>query len=171
MRKQTLQRLLALCSISCTFVLAVSVPTSQAQKLNRNRPGVYITFKEFVKKTADENNPQEGARLVLHNNTRWPIYYHEESERALPGDVAMAYKAQQEDGRYEWLGHIDVVFTSKLMPGKSVSFTVPRENFPERGLIYVTFTYSWEMDGEHFFPGEAEHQAEFVTGELPHWPQ
>src|SRR2546421_612987 len=122
MRKQMSRELLILFCAFCALLLFGSVTALYAQKLNRNRPGVYITFKEIVEKTADENNPREGARLVLHNNTRWPIYYREESERALPSDVAMAYEAQQEDGRYEWQGHIDVEFTSKEMPGKSVSF-------------------------------------------------
>jgi hypothetical protein len=167
LRVPSLCRLLLACGLLCFILCEIA----QAQKLNRKRPGVYITFKEFVKKTADENNPREGARLVLHNNTKWPIYFSEASEGALPGDVAGPYQAEQEDGRYVWLGRIDVVSEGKVMPGKLVNFTVPLDDFPERGLIYVPFSYSWERRIRWgVLRGEAEHRAKFISGNLPRRP-
>lgn len=64
--------------------------------------------------------------------------------------------------------HLDVVTGGRLMPGRSVSFTVPREDFPEGSKIYVRFVFSWELDNDHEFPGEAEHRAYFYSSDLPH---
>src|ERR1700754_3966555 len=110
MRRHALWLRVAPAAACCALLLSAAAAPCRAQKLKRNRPGVYITFKEFVKKTADENDPTAGARLVLHNNTRWPVYFKEASEHALPGDVAGPYEAVEKDGRYVWLGRIDVVF-------------------------------------------------------------
>ena len=73
MRKSTLREGLVLEILLSVFVLFGSVNTCQGQKLNPKRPGVYLTFSEFVAKT--NTHPSQGARLVLHNNTKWPIQY------------------------------------------------------------------------------------------------
>jgi hypothetical protein len=48
---------------------------------------------------------------------------------------------------------------------------VPREDFPEKSMIYVAFDFFWELEDDRSFPGEAEHRAYFISSELPHWPQ
>ena len=75
----------------CALTLFASVGTYQGQKINQERPGVYLTYQGFVKKTASEAGPSDGPRLLLHNNTRWAIHYGEWLERKLQGDVAMIY--------------------------------------------------------------------------------
>src|SRR5690348_13459735 len=52
-----------------------TMTVSQGQKIDRKRPSVFISFDSFVKKKAAPGHPSEAARLILHNNTRWPIYY------------------------------------------------------------------------------------------------
>jgi hypothetical protein len=172
MRTASPLRRLILNGIACTLILSGIVTIPQAQKLNRNRPGVYLTFKEFVKKTASEAYPSEGARLVLHNNTRWPVYYGEWLEPTLPGDVAMIYTIEMvEDGCSVIRRHTDIVTKGKLMPGGSVSFTVPREDFPKNSVISLTFNYSWELMREERLPRESRHRAYFNPKDLPAWPQ
>jgi hypothetical protein len=170
MRKRSLQRLV-LCCISYALLFSVSMVASQAQKINRNRPSVFLTFKEFVKETADEASPSKGARLVLHNNTRWPIYYRAWLDRTLPGDVAMCYVIEQENGSRALRGHVEVVTTTKLSPGKSVSFTVPQEDFLMNSLIYVSFNFSWEYVKEKRIPYEVDHRVYFHSADLPPWPK
>jgi hypothetical protein len=162
-----LYRLLLLSTLSVLFVCE----TAQAQKINRSQPSVYLTFKEFVKRTASEAHPSEGARLVLHNNTRWPVYYGEWLESTLPGDAALIYNIEMaEDGCFVPRRHIDVVTKGKLMPGRSVSFTVPREDFPKGSLISVMFNFSWELVREERLPKEARHRTYFNSSDLPDWP-
>jgi hypothetical protein len=133
-------------------------------------PWRYLTFQGFVKKTASEAHPSEGARLVLHNNTRWPIYYGKWLEPTLPRDVAMGYVMELEDGCFAVRRHVDVVTTGRLSPGKAVSFTVPREDFSKISRIYVEFDFSWELDQGERDNDEAVHRAYFRSNQLPRWP-
>src|SRR5215208_2120158 len=145
MTEGTHARILVLCrllSLSILFCLS-AFELTQAQKIDGKRPGVYLTFKEFVKKTAGEAYPSQGARLVLHNNTRWPIYYGRWYETTLPGDAAMIYNIEQRDGCPELRRHVEQVADVKLLPGRAVSFTVPREDFPEGSSLYVIYNFSW----------------------------
>lgn len=171
MSKRTRQCQYVFCALSFALTLFGRIPDCQAQKIRKDKPGVYITFKEFVGKVAARSNTSEGARFVLHNNTRWPIKYGEWFEPTLPGDVAMIYSIELNDGSYIGRRHLDVITGDQLMPGKSVSFTIPREELPGNSKIYVRFVFTWELDDEQEFPGEAEHRAYFISGQLPHWPQ
>ncbi|MDT7540602.1 MAG: hypothetical protein QOE33_506 [Acidobacteriota bacterium] len=168
MRKQTLRCRLILFSFSCTLILCGG--HSHAQKIIKSQPSVYLTFQGFVKKTANDAYPSEGARLVLHNNTRWPIYYSEWLERTPTGDVAMIYNIVSEEGCPEQRSHVDVITKGKLRSGGSVSFTVPREDFPKNSKIYVGFNFSWEIVKDAKLPNETRHLVYFYSSALPEWP-
>jgi hypothetical protein len=151
-------------------LLLFGTKTTQGQKIDRQHPGVYLTFQRFVKKTADEAYPTEGARLVLHNNTRWPIFYGKWIEPVLPRDIAMAYMIETEAGCFAGGRHVDVVTSGLLSPGRTVSFTVPRGDFPKNTRIYVEFGFSWELDHGERDSDEAVHRAYFRSNQLPRWP-
>src|SRR5262245_17634662 len=87
---------------------------ANAQKLNRNRPSVYITFKEFLEKTPDPAHPSQGARLEVHNNTRWPIYFTEHYDPTVAGSQ-ISYLIEREDGCPELRRYSDVVMQRKVM--------------------------------------------------------
>jgi len=170
MRRPTLGCRLLLTGLFCAFVLAGSMTASQAQKIDKKRPSLYITFGEFVKKTADVAYPSEGARLVLHNNTRWPIYYRKDYDPTA-GGASIIYIIELEDGKRDVRNHVDVVSTSKLMPGKTLRFVVPRRDFPRGSEIYVEFNFSWELDHGERVRRESVHRAYFLSSNLPPWPQ
>jgi hypothetical protein len=157
-------------SVLCALILFANAGRSQGQKITQKRPSVYLTFQGFVKKTASEADPSDGARMLLHNNTRWTILYGEWLERALPGDVAMIYTVELENGCMGGKRHFDVVTVGKLLPGKSVSFTVPREDFPKNSEIFVEVDYSWELVKGERVRNEAVHRTYFLSSALPAWP-
>src|SRR3982750_4299374 len=98
MKAIILSRRLILASLFFSLLLFAFPLETKGQKIDRDRPSVYLTFKEFVKKTASETHPSQGARLVLHNNTRWPIYYGKWFDQTLPGDVPLIYIIEMRDG-------------------------------------------------------------------------
>jgi hypothetical protein len=169
MRNPTVPRCLMLGGLCCALMLFGTVRT-QGQKINSKHPGVYLTFQRFVEKTASEAYPSEGARLVLHNNTRWPIYYGKWLEPALPGDIAMIYNLELEDGSIALRRHVEVVTSGKLLPGTTVSFTVPREDFPKSSKIFIRFDFSWELSHGERDSNEAVHRAYFRSNQLLDWP-
>jgi len=163
------RRLIVLTSLLC--ILFVTSPKQyQAQKIATRQPGVYLTFDKFVAQTVG-SNPSQGARLVLHNNTRWPIVYGEWMEPAMVGDVALIYTVELENGCMGGRKHIDVVTGGKLLPGKSVSFTVPREDLVKGSAIFIEFNYSWEMVKGERVRDEVVHRSYFIISDLPRWPE
>lgn len=172
MRRPTLNRSLTITGIFSALAICIcgTMSVSQGQKIDRNRPSVFIRFGEFLKNTADVKHPSEGARLVLHNNTRWPIYYEKNYDPAV-GAGSVIYVIELENGERDVRTRIDVVSKGKVMPGKTLSFLVPRREFPSGSEIYVEFNFSWELTQNETVRGEAVHRAYFLTSDLPVWPQ
>jgi hypothetical protein len=150
-------------------MLSENAPLANAQKFNRNRPSVYITFKEFLAKTPDQTYPSQGALLQVHNNTRWPIYFTEHYDPTAAG-AQIHYSIVRADGCPELRQYVDVVMKRKLMPGKTLDLIVPKDNFPDASKIYVSFNYSWELVEGDRLSNETVHSAYFHSSDLPAWP-
>lgn len=103
-------------SLGFSVLALVAVGTS-AQKLDATKPSAYLTFKEIVRGSGNQS-PSQMARLILHNNSRWPTQYGEWMEPALPGDVALIYTIELENGCFGGRRHIDVVTTRKINAGE-----------------------------------------------------
>src|SRR5947208_12639780 len=146
MRKLTLCLRVILGSVIFALILSGAVTVSHAQKINRNHPSVYLTFDGFVKKTADEAYASKGARLVLHNNTKWPIQYGKWLDPVLHDDVAMIYTIELEPGCRDDRKHVDVMIRGELLSGRTVSFVVPKEDLPKNSEIYCDFNYHLEFN-------------------------
>jgi hypothetical protein len=168
--KRTLPECLILGGVACTLILTGSVAASRLQKANKNLLSVYITFQEFLNTTSDPAYPSQGARLQLHNKTRWPIYYTEHYDPTVAGPQ-ISYVIELEDGRRAKRRYVDTVDTGKLMPGRTLSLVVPRGDFPKGSKIYIEFYFSWETKNGERISDEAVHRAYFLSSELPEWPR
>lgn len=82
----------------------------------------------------------------------------------------MIYNIEREDGSIVQRRHVEVVTSSKLLPGKTVSFTVPREDFLKDSKIFVKFDFSWEFVQGRRGSEEALHRAYFRSDRLARWP-
>jgi hypothetical protein len=143
----------------------------QAQKIDKEQPSVYITFAEFVKKVGGVECPSGCARLILHNNTKWPIYYTTAYDPTVEG-AAITYMIELKDGSRDIRNRTDQVMrNNRLMPGKTLSFVVPKADFPDESKIYVDFTFSWEVVSVEKNSGDQTvHRAYFRASDLPVWP-
>lgn len=152
------------------LILAGPVRLSTGQKLNPSRPGVYLTFKEFVKSNSAQSL-SEAARLVLHNNTKWPLYYGKDFDPRFPRGHSIVYIIEMETGCRDDRDHVDIVSSGKLLPGKTTSFLVPREDMPSKSEVYVEFYFVWELNHGQRVPREVVHRAYFGSRSLPAWPR
>ena len=59
----------------------------------------------------------------------------------------------------------------KLLPGKSVNFTVPQEDFPKCSQLFVDFDFSWELSRGERLRDEVVHRTYFLSIDLPRWPE
>src|SRR5262245_55048925 len=94
---------------------------------DRTKPTVYLEFKEYVYKQAPDHKPPivEGARVRLHNNTAWPLYYHITYRKSLPGDIPVVYIVEQRNGCYKSSSVItDTGMVKNIKPGEVISFVV-----------------------------------------------
>lgn len=150
------------------FSVLIAGKVTLAQKINPKRPSVYITFKEFIAETPDPAYPSQGARLTVHNNTSWPIYFWERYDPTVAG-AQIAYNIiDVTNGCRIERTYTDVVFHRKLAAGQKLDFVVRRGDLPAQSKIYVPFYFSFEK-----FAGrrEPEHRAYFLASELPPWPK
>ena len=142
---------------------------SYAQKINKRLPSVFISFKEFIAKTPDPAYPSQGVRLLIHNNTKWPIVYWTHYDPTVARG-AIIYIIENRDGSREERAYVDVVMRGKLTPGNTLSLIIPRDNFPKGSSIYVEFNFLWELNNDDRVRDEAVHRAYFLASNLPTWP-
>jgi hypothetical protein len=165
MRQLNMHQGLLLSPLLWTMALCGYVAPCQGQKIDRRMPGVYLTFKEFV--NPNQVIREDSVRLVLHNNTRWPIFYTKHYNPDFPDGDSIAYEIELENGCIDERKYVDVVTTGKLLPGKVTSLMVPREDFQRKSRIYVSFSYSWEVGQYGTLRGEPVHRVYFRANELP----
>jgi hypothetical protein len=153
----------------CLVLFATNL--TLAQKINPKRPAVYIIFRDFVAKTPDPAYPSQGARLVLHNNTRWAIFYTGHYDPTVAGEQII-YIIELADGQRDERKYVDVVRSGiKIMSGKTLTFMVPRADFPKGSKIYVEFSFSWDhVSAENNIGDATVHRAYFRANDLPKWP-
>lgn len=84
--------------------------------------------------------PSGCARLILHNNTRWPIYYATAYDPTVEG-AAIVYIIELEDGCRDVRNQVDVVVRNNRLPGKTLTFVVPKADFPDKSKIYINFAF------------------------------
>lgn len=166
MRRNNHITVLALSQI-IMFVFFIIVPVTHGQKINSTKPGVYLSFKEYTENTPSAENDSVGVRLILHNNTRWTIFYTRLMQSSLPKDVPVSYIIELTTGCRVERFTTDVIMTSKIMPGKTVSFVVPKSEFSVGSKVYVEFFYSWEPRLKKTHQIEAVHRAYFASSHLP----
>ncbi len=107
--------------LTILFLLINADGVVQGQKLRNKLPSVYISFKEYF----NDDEGKEMVRLVLRNNTKWPIILTQPMGPALKGDFLIAPIIELATGCRDERLYIDVVRQIKLRSGKSVSFAVP----------------------------------------------
>jgi hypothetical protein len=127
--------------------------------------------------------------LRLHNNTCWPIqietlsgylpkerkpdeklidYLHRGYHLENDVEISIAYEVEEYSGE-RLRSFIDSFSLEELPPGVSVLFSVAREHLSsaKKRSIYVSYTYSWELDERGFpRPDEPEHRVEYSSYRL-----
>lgn len=171
--KKAFSAILILCSL-------VVGNHAQLRKLNRNQtefrvrkemPTVYITFERAGKrKPLDAGESDEGIWLRLHNNTRWPIVLQMNGVPPEYGDAGLFYDVLSER-KVILEGRCHVCSSNKLSPGRSLLFSLSREDLGPKGAIRISFSYSWEDPDDVFAGREPEHYVYFYTSKLPQTSQ
>jgi len=160
---------------------AVTNSSSSRAKRDQKKPGVYVSFDRFGKRTPiRETEKSEGVWLRLHNNMRFairtctfgvsaqgdPLLVSTGREIGLKHDVEVVNpylfdptKSKIPPG-YSF-GN-SCVYTD-IKPGGSLSFSVPLEHLVPGLAIRIPFAYEWENIGE----GNTQHFVLFSYSSIP----
>lgn len=122
--------------------------SSQQVKIDKNKPSVYIVSETDIKrKKLAEADGQ--VLLRLHNNTRWGIWLNMSGGSDYE-DASLYYEVFNK-GVLEQSHLCHVCSVNVLPSGKSLSFSIPKEELAERFSIRIQFDYDW---GEDWFESE-----------------
>lgn len=145
-----------------------TVGRSTAPKIVAGKPGVFITFERFGKRTpVSEGESDNGIWLRLHNNMRYsirfcifglyekgylPIKPEENTQIGLYYDVILNARADT-DNRPLPVVPLGYPLLScqeyELKAGRSIVFSAPKEHLAEELSIKIGFSYGWEETGEN----------------------
>ncbi len=143
-------------------------PRPENVRINKGAPTVYIKFERAGElKSPETNEEKERVWLRLYNNTRWPLRLRMSGVPSNEyGDAKLYYDGLLKD---EVVFRIRCHFCSSnlLSPGKSLLFSVPREELGAERAIRVSFNYGWE-DWDSIGAGlEPEHYIYFDASKFP----
>lgn len=147
-------------------------------RLVQTKPSAYITFVRFVTREPrfiGENN--EKVLLRLHNNTKWNLTISTLSRRTTEDECMVFYKIDQmfnlkttdNKSGFPKINRVKHVSAEKQIgSGKSLLFTVPKEDLAKELYILVEFNYEWEAGGNGGSGnGYIFHEVPFYSTDLP----
>ena len=170
----------------------MAIQNNAQVRVVKNKPSVYISFeREGKREPLYPEESTKGIWLRLHNNTRWTIYFCAFDVPSIYGERGLYHEVEKlsvdkEGGTYKDSAdkaepmsssqasqppvgyrnnHTCRVF--RLLSGKSILFSVPREHLGEGLAIKIAFNYSWENLIDVIEGTEPEHYAYFYSTRLP----
>ena len=154
--------------------VCVAVPAQKRRatfnaKLDKKRPSIYVSFVRAGKAKSNSDEIREYIWLRLNNNTRWAIGLDASGENNKESDASLYYDILSED---------DVVLESRrchvcsrilLGSGKSLVFSIPKEDFAEKSYLKIRFSFDWQNEKDSGFEaqGEYENIVSFSERDLP----
>ena len=136
-------------------------------RLNKNMPTVYITFERAGKRRPlEEGEGEEGVWLRIHNNMRWPLRLDMNGVPKEYGDAALLYDVLAE-GKAMNERQCHVCSSNELHAGRTLLFSLPREDLVKGGGIRIRFSYGWEHAEDVFADREPQHFVYFYSANLP----
>lgn len=172
-----------------TLILGALVVSSLAQSnsktgnssieilLNKRKPSAFITFEKFSKRTPErEGESSDGIWLRFHNNTKWKLYLKTLGAKNGKDEHNVSYEVRRIPG-LEWQRKeselpIGYRITHKatiraIESGKSILFSIPKENLADGLAVFVGFSYEWELLGNSGGNFSILHEARFWSTDLP----
>jgi hypothetical protein len=153
----------------CAIVPAQRRSTFQV-KLDKNKPSVYISLVRVGKpKSPLDDQSREFVWLRLNNNTRWAIWFAASGENNKESDASLYYDIVSEDGTVLESRRCHVCSRASLGSGKSLVFSIPKEDFVEKSYLEIRFSFDWQNDSNGAFAAQDEYEniVSFSERDLP----
>ena len=116
----------------------------QTKRISKKYPLVYLSYEQSRKILANTAEEPERLWLRLHNNSRSSIRLEASGANKKYGDVRLYYDILNSMEEIEDRVICHVCSIIKLQPGKTLLFSIPRENIAEDFILRFKFNYDWE---------------------------
>jgi hypothetical protein len=116
-------------------------------RLSKQYPSVYITLERRAKIKSPENGaPEERAWLLLHNNTRWAIWFNAHGWTTKEyGDGGLFYDIENVQTHENKIGNR--CHACSLIPlgaGRSFLFSIPAADLEKDSRVRINFWWAWQ---------------------------
>lgn len=154
--------------IVCLFlmvVVSVSNVFSQRKyrnsfgKYNRKLPSIYLTLEKRASASMMQLAKSKGLLLFrLHNNLKSGIQIEASSAEDGLGDASIYYDVLNQKGELIESHPCHVCSLIIVKGGKSVLFTIPKDEVHQENALRIDFEYLWETDEPTLLGQEPIHQ-------------
>ena len=134
--------------------------TNSVYKIAQSKPSAYITFV----KSGKDSEGNARVWLRLRNNQRFGIRLNMGGSSPDDGDARLFYDVLSDYQTVLRSVRCHVCSTNILTAGKSLLFSIPREDLTESYGIKIRYAFSWESD---LGLNEPRHDVLFVTTDVP----
>lgn len=152
---------------ACPQARSKSTPR-QKIRIRGDKPTIYVTLDRVGRRRPLLiGESEEGVWLRLHNNTRWAILLEANDAASKEyGDAELFYEVL-EDNKTVVDMRCHACTITRLLPGKSILFSLPREYLEGNQIIRIGFNYAWERDERGSTSLEPSHYVYYYPTRLP----
>ena len=145
--------------LSVCVVVPAQRRTTFRVKLNKKKPSVYISLVRVGKpKSSSDDQSREFVWLRLNNNTRWAIGLDASGENNKESDASLYYDIVGEDDTVLESRRCHVCSRILLGSGKSLVFSIPKEDLTEKSYLELRFSFDWQNDEGSSFAAQNEYE-------------
>ena len=153
---------------TAAFPQTKGVRKNSDPRINKKSPTVYLAFvRNGTLVDSSNSEKEERIWLRLHNNSRWPIWIDASGASKGGGDASLYYDTLSAFEKVDELHRCHVCSTIPIAPGRSILFSIPKEDLTKTYAIRTSFEYEWERYTDISGGDEPTHYVYFYSSELP----
>lgn len=148
-----------LMALSVSSFFAQSKCRNWSEKYNKNFPSLYLTLETRANASLTQVAKSKGLVLFrLHNNLKTGIKIETSGAEDGLGDASIYYDVLDQKGELIESHPCHVCSSTIVRGGKSLLFSIPKDEVREANSFRIDFEYLWETDEPTLLGQEPIHQ-------------
>ena len=137
--------------------------------IDSRRPAVFVSFLRSAEIEPLETGVGRAYLWFrITNNTRWPIWLNGSGVPKQYGDAQLYYSIEQrEDSKVILDSRCHACSANQLGPGKSITFSLPKQYATADSRLSIEYTFEWERSGSNTAGSSSIHFVKFDFSLLP----
>ena len=137
--------------------------------VDSRKPAAFISFLRTGKVEPLETGVGENYLWFrITNNTRWSIWVAMSGVPTEYGDAELYYTIEdQQSNEIRIDSRCHVCSVNPLHPGRSITFSLPRDHATANSRLRIEYSFQWERDADWIGGSNSTHSVEFHFSHLP----